>query len=60
MRPSPAPTATKPSSSPGRSCRISEHGHDEGLNVIGRIEKPVALDALLETVREVLEAETPQ
>jgi DNA-binding response OmpR family regulator len=37
-----------------------EHGHDEGLNVIGRFEKPVALDALLERVREVLEAETPQ
>jgi hypothetical protein len=37
-----------------------EHGHTEGLNVIGLIEKPEALDALLEKVREVLEAETAQ
>ncbi len=35
-----------------------EHGHDEGLDVVGRIEKPVTLDTLLEKVRQAIGAAT--
>jgi signal transduction histidine kinase/DNA-binding response OmpR family regulator len=31
-----------------------ERGHDEGLTIVGRMEKPVALDRLVETVRDLI------
>jgi CheY-like chemotaxis protein len=35
-----------------------EHGHDEGLHIVERIEKPVALDTLVAKVREAIGTST--
>ena len=36
-----------------------ERAHDEGLTIVGRMEKPVALDRLVETVRDLIGGGTP-